>query len=418
MPFVAMLIFLLMASIGISTDLTRDFEAASQLEFAAQTVALYALSLATNSDGSYSLNNAQSNIQSAVSNASSFAWNSAQFGPQNNVWSKPVTFSSSDIQFVNNPLDPSEFFVELTARRPNSDSLQQFFLPLTYTNFFGGALPLSKVNPAKTIEVFGQPASRIGAGVLSGAQTVGRAADFIGFASLPIAIGNQQFAAISNSSQTTLTYTVDIVSSTSSGTAGHIKGCFVNVSGIATSNGISYGSGQGIQAINQLIGLLGYFSGQNGQASVAPAVVERGSVLNAFDPANSVFVQQQTKITQAVSQLPINRYYIVPVLAANPSFAANSNVVVGFARLKLDQVILTGGVVTGLSMDIGESVPLRNASSATGFSTVSGAGNTPMPAPVAPFAPRQYDPNTNGITVRPRGIVLAPALSPRQINPS
>ncbi len=415
-PFLVMSVFLLLVTMGISTDLMRDFETTNQLEFAAQTAALYALSLTTNSDGSYSFNNAQTNIQNAILNASGFAWNLAQFGPQNNVWSKAVTFSTNDIQFANNPLDQNEFFVQLTGSRRGADALQQFFLPLAYVNFSSASLPLTKVSPAKVVEVFGQPASRIGAGVPAASQSNTRAQDFIGFATLPFAISNQQFANIASPSQISTTYIIDLVSSSSTGAAqpGHIKGCFVNVSGTGSSSGNYYGNAQGPQAINQLISLLAYFTSGNG--SVLPTNVERGSLLGAFDPATFT-ATQQTSISQAVSQLP-NRFYIIPVLANDPNFAGNNNTVIGFARFKLDSVNTVGSTITSLTMDIGESIPVRNASSATGFYTVSNSSNTPMPAPVYPFLPRQYDTASNGITIRQRGVILAPALSPRQITPS
>lgn len=198
MPFVVMSVFLLFVTLGISTDFMRDFETASELSFAAQSAALYALSLATNSDGSYSLSSAQTNISNAVINASSASWNAAQFGPQNNKWSKPVIFSSSNIKFVSNPLDSSEFFVQLTASRQGADALVQYFLPLAYANFTKIILPLSQVAPIEIVEVFGQPASRIGAGVPVGAQPGTRNADFSGFATMPFAISNLQFSTASS----------------------------------------------------------------------------------------------------------------------------------------------------------------------------------------------------------------------------
>ncbi len=415
MPFLVMSVFLLLVTMGISTDLMRDFETANQLEFAAQTAALYASSLSTNSDGSFSLTSAQTNMENAIANASNFSWNSAQFGPVNNIWSKSVTFSGSDIQFVNNPLDQNELFLQLSASRRGTDALQQFFLPLAYANFSNQKLPLSQVSPAKAVEIFGQPASRIGAAVPINSSDV-RAQDFIGFAALPLAISNQQFATIANPSQTTTTYIIDLVSSSSKNAAqpGHIKGCFVNLASSGNNNGNYYGIAQGSQAINQLLSMLGYF--KSGSAATLPAQVERGSQLSAYDPAFFT-TTQQTNISQAISLLP-NKFYMLPVLASDPNFAGNNNMVVGFARFKLNSVNTASGAVVSLTMDIGESVPMRNASSATGFSTVSNVNNSVMPAPVYPFLPRQYDNASNGMSVRQRGTVLAPALSPRKITPA
>ena len=53
-PFIVMSAFLFLVTMGFCIDLMRDFESASQLNFAAQSAVLYALSLATNSNGSYS----------------------------------------------------------------------------------------------------------------------------------------------------------------------------------------------------------------------------------------------------------------------------------------------------------------------------------------------------------------------------
>lgn len=412
MPFVVMSMFLLFVTVGISTDFMRDFETASQLGFAAQAAALYGLSLATNPDGSYSYTSAQSNISNAILNAPS--WNIAQFGPQNQKWSKPVSFSATDIQYVTNPSDQKEFFLQLKASRQGSDSLVQFFLPLAYANFSSSVLPLSTVSPAKVIEVFGQPATRIGAGAPASSAAGSRDGDFVGFATLPLAISNNQFAAATASPAGTI-FTIDMVSSTTktSTQPGHIKGCFVNVAG-SGSSGNYYSSATGSQGIAQLIAMLNYFA--SGNSSVIPTNVESGSVLGAFDP-NAMTGAQQTSISQVFSLLP-SRYYIIPVLAGDPSFAGNNNTVVGFARMRLDTVNTINGAITSLVMDIGESIPLRNASSATGFSSVSNNSNSPMPAPVFPFLPRQYDYASNGINPRLTGIILAPALSPRMIKPS
>ncbi len=436
MPFVAVSVIFMLGTVGIVTELTRVFETVRQLKFSAQATALYGLSLSTNSDGSYSTSAAQTNIQTAIANASAAAWNSAQCGPVGNIfasgslsrtsiaWSNSVSFAQSDINFVNNPLNANEFFVQLsTASWAGNNPLQQFLLPLLwlYTNPIGSRLAASEYTASapQTIEVIGQPASRIGPAAPLGSQSGTRAGDLVGFAALPLAISNLQFASIANPAQTPVpnALTIDLVASNSAeygGTApaGHVKGCLVNVYGTGT-NGSYYGNGSGNTAINQLIALLGYFSGINAQAAITPAVVEEGSQLNGYNPADPTLSASQTNnITKAISQLPLGGYYIVPVISGDPSFS-NTNTVAGFARLQLASIAPTKGIVTSLTMNIPQSVPVRNASSATGYSSIPGQSTTLMPAPVYPFTPRQYDSSSGGVTVSPLGVVLAPALSCR-----
>ena len=438
MPFIAMSVMLLMGTVGIASELTRIFEAVRELKFAAEAAALYACSLSTNSNGNYSIASAQSNIQNAVLTAGTAAWNMAECGPINGnifasgtvtrgslIWSEPVTFALSDIQFVNNPLDANEFFTQVTSRRQGSDALQQFFLPLLwlYTNPIGSKLPAGQytASPHQTVEVLGQPASRLGAGAPLSTPAGTAASNFIGWAAFPLAISNQQFAVAADPSQTTTTYTIDLVSPSTSGPvqAGHIKGCLINVAAGSGSGSTYYGIGTGATAINQLISLLNYFAGVAVSPSATPAVIEQGSQLNAFNPTDPNFISQQKQITGALSQPQLlNKFYIVPVIANDPSFSS-SNTVVGFARMNLDKITTTtSGAILSLTMDIGEAVPMYNVSCIAGFSAIPGnTGNTGnlLPAPVSPFLPRQFDPTSGGMTVRPRGVVLAPAISPRLI---
>jgi hypothetical protein len=139
-------------------------------------------------------------------------------------------------------------------------------------------------------------------------------------------------------------------------------------------------------------------------------MVETGSQLNGFDPA--ALGRSLNGALRLLALLPANGYYIVPVLQNDPSFAA-PNKVVGFARLQLAITQPKAGLL--ITATLADSVPLRNASSATGFSGIPGNAAQILPAPVPPFTPRTFDQNTKGVSVRPPGIVLAPAISPRQI---
>lgn len=422
MPFLAVFSILMLGTLGISIDLMRDFETVHQLEFAAQTIAFYALSQMSTPNGSYSINNAENNILNAVSYANGFNWNYAQSGPQGSVtktaaWSTPVTIEQGDVQFVANPLDPNEFFLDLTARRTGPDALQQLFTPILWTNFSGKApASVTTLTTHYTVEAIGQPATRIGAAAPLNSQSGTRAAQQVGFATLPFAIGYPEFLAFSQSSQQT--QTVDLVSSTSQGNANDLKGCFVNVASSGTSSNY-YGAGQGNTAINQLEGLLNYFGADAQQPTLLPAAVEAGSQLSAFDPADPVLASRMSELASALSPIAgYAGYYIVPVLQNDPQFGAN-NQVVGFARLNLTFNIANGQIKSviakiGDANDSVGSITMENASSATGYlTTTTTPGTSPMPQPPALFSPRSWDQSSNGVTVRPRGIVLAPALSPR-----
>lgn len=435
MPFLAVSFILFLGTVGIASEMTRIFETIRQLEFAAQVAALYGNSLAVNNDGTYSVNNAQGFIQNGVLTAGNNLWNIAQCGPSNNIfasgglssgniWSEPVAFASSDIQFVSNPNSGNEFFTQVTARREGNDALQQFFLPLfwLYSNNIGSRLPAQqfKADLVKTIEVIWQPALRIGAGIPPAGQS--NVVAGTAWTALPLAISNQEFALAANPGQSTTTYTINLVSPATTGIANgnSINGCLVNLAvGTGTGNNY-YASASGNQAISQLISLLNYFVPGN-QQFLLPAMLEIGSQLQAFDPTASAFVNAQNQIYATLAKLPINRFYLIPVLANNPNFST-SNTVVGFARLYLDSVNTSTNPATGqntvnsLTIDIGESIPLPNAASlGHGYSDIPGNNNNVLPLPVAPFAARTLDTNTNGISVKPRGIVMAPAISPRQV---
>jgi hypothetical protein len=440
-PFIAMAVILMMGMVGVCIDLNRDFETARQLKFAAQSAALYGLSLTTNINGTYSPTTAMTNIQNAVQETGNNAWNVAEFGPVNNsvtsnpqagISSKPVTFANTDVQFVANPLDPTETFVQVTANRHGADALQQFFLPLLYTSFNGPAPQSARIVPThRVVEVLGEPATRIGAGAPLNSPIGSREAQLAGFATLPLAISYNQFAALTNPALTTNTYTIDLVTSQSNGAtaAGHIKGCFVNVS--STGNGaVVYNSAQGNKAVNQLLGLLSYFGAQSAQPTLAPAVVERGSFLNAFDPAQWTAAQQKSISQTLTSLLQVHSNgapFIMPVLQTDPSFVAvgqtGANQVVGFANLTILSFASANGVPASVTVSIAPSIPVRNATTAVMASVTNPAGVSQlMPAPPAstagvidPFLPRTYDPIANTVAVRARGIVMAPALSPRQV---
>jgi hypothetical protein len=425
MPFLCFSVALFIGTLGICVDLMRDFQTAHQLEFAAQTAALYGLSMESNTDGSYSTLTAPSNIENAIMTAGGDGWNQAEVGPVGNLWRAPVSFGQSDIAFVGSGsvADPTDILVQLSARRDGSDSLHQFFLPAFSTSFPPSSSPQggATVTAKESIEVVNQPASRVGPGAPGSANNATRAGQLAGFAAFPLAISLTQYAAMANTANIAPphnTITIDMVGSktTAATQANHVKGCFVNVA--ATNGGASYyDAAQGNNALSELQALLNYFAAGSSSQVVAPAMVERGSQLNAFDPADAKFAAQQTQIFNWLNsaRTPSTRFLIVPVIAADPSFSA-TNRVTGFARLQLTNVVPpANGKIAQITAVMGESVSMRNASSATGFSAIPTNLGVQMPAPIVPFSARTYDSASGAISARARGIVMAPALSPRRV---
>jgi len=412
MPLLAFSFMLIVGALGIGIDLMRDVETAQQLEFAAQQAALYGVTFAVDQNGQFTNWNASAPAitNAIVSQSARFGW-PAQFGPVGKVWSKPVTFAGNDVALRVNPQDATESFVDVTADRSGTDSLRQFFWPIFLTRLPASSQAQNSITVSshQLAEVFSQPATRVGAGAPAGTASL-RSTELAGFAVLPIAISNAQYASLVARSKVGAAVTIDLSTAASAAGPNHLKGGFVNLSATGSTGGAYYGSAQGDLAISQLESLLQYFS-KNTQTNLAPAAVERGSQLSAFNPADPAFVRHQNEIRSAVIALPPLRNYILPVLAADPSFAG-VNIVVGFARLQITGFSTSGQQVTQAICTLSDSVPLRNVSSATGMSTIAPNLGNQMQAPVAPFLPRAYRVSDNSLAPRTPGIVLAAALSP------
>lgn len=427
LPVVAFALALVVAFLGLVADVMRNFLAVRQLQFAAQSAALYGLSFSTNQDGTYRNEDARNNVRVRVMTAGAGgadAWNRAPAGPRDagSPWFSPVRLSAADVTFIDNPEDSSEFFLRVTAGRDGEDALTMLFMPALHAmnSLIGQPVPelASKASPYRVAEVVGQPASRIGPGAPLDAPPGSRAAELARFAALPLAVSNEQFVQAADPRQTRTMYRVDLVSSASATQAtepGHLKGAFVN---LAAGGGSSayYGGGKGDTAIDELLRLLDYFG--DGRNPLAPAAVERGSRLAAFDPSDPVFAARKQEIVTALSRLALNRPYIIPVLRSGPTFTSG-NEVVGFSRFNLTQAIQANSGEIALTLQITESVPVRNASSVNGVRFLASGGAASWPAPVAPFQARTWLAGSNGLSARPRAVVLAPSLSPRlspQIN--
>jgi hypothetical protein len=444
LPFVAFALLLIAAYLGFSVDVTRNIVAVRKAEFAADAAALYAYSMQTNSDGSYSDTSAWNNITAAIAEPNGLGvnaakpWNDAPSGPDtlSGSWTSGVTFTADDVLApVSNPADNNEKFLQLRFRRQGTDALQQLFMPAIFssTNAGGVNAPNRSAEINRVIEVAGQPASRIGPGV---PRSAGNTHPLTGFACFPLAISNLQFAAASAGTGPAQ-FTIDLVDSQTAAQPAqpqHIKAAFINdARENAGIGGPFYGAGQGPGGVNQLVGLLKYFSGVNDATAIPPTTVERGAFVAAFDPAAQDFQNRKQDILNALAQIAPNQFVIVPVVSQNPIFTAGAagpfgsgaNRIVGFARMRVVQLVSKqNNVANGFTvvLDIGQSVVMRNTTAApiAVIPLVSGSQSSAspypiLPAPAAPFQSRVYDPSTNSLTKVPRGLVLAPVLSPRSI---
>jgi hypothetical protein len=110
-----------------------------------------------------------------------------------------------------------------------------------------------------------------------------------------------------------------------------------------------------------------------------------------------------------------NRFYILPVLASDP-VAGQRSTVVGFALLQLRTVSDPAQTNFALTFDVGESLPARNATSATQAFVPAISGNQLPPAlPNGPFANRVLDAASNSLSRRYRGVCMAPVTSARSL---
>lgn len=427
-PLIVFGLSVFIAFIALTADVMRVAYTTEVINFGAQSAALSAYAYATNPDGTYDPAQARTNMIAQVEKAGGVglpdAWHRAPAGPdkQSGTYDSPVSFSDSDVTFVNNPnqSDPQDFFLRVRARRDGTDSLRMIFLPAIYAfnTMLGMPMPagVDTAAPYRITEVVSQPASRIGQGSPKNSPGGTRDSELAGFAAFPIAISNQQFLNAAQPGATTVTYNIDLIQSNQAPPpvqANRWRGCFVN---LAPTGGLQYyGSGQGNLAIDELNHTLQYFAPGAIAQAIAPGVVERGSRVIAFDPADPIFEERKAQIIAAAQQVPVGSNLIVPVLRNDPVFGGAQNEVVGFARLRLRSMADVQNNTFTISFDVAESVPVRNASFANGLAVVPVMNGSLMPAPVAPFIERRHDAQDGSIEQRYRGIAMAPSLSPRAI---
>jgi hypothetical protein len=427
MPFIAMCVILFMVTIGVCTELMRDFETVNQLDYATQVASIYSLGSAVNDDRTYSNSTAQANIQNYLLRADTASWNPADSGPNLNTTNQPVLYDAGDINFIPNPAESAmptgrqEFFLDLTVRRQGTSAIPQVFMPLAYINFTGVGLPagVKTFSPVRTIEFLGQPATTIGAGdPTAPTSSTPIPPTRYQFSCLPIAISNVQFAPIATSTSVSpaTTFTLDV-----DGISGQIHGCFVDLVGIAGGTS-PFNTASTANIGSQLIPLLNYFIA----GGTAPSSVKYTDGITAFNVNDPTFpwTTMSTECTALVNAnantnttAGTNKNFIVPVIQLNPSTTA-SNSVAGFAWMQIRNFTFntTQPSQSLFTVSFSDSVPVRNACNNPFLQTTNTNGNITVAAPPPPpFSARNYDPTTNAVGVRPFGVVLAPSPSPRMI---
>ncbi len=421
-PLIAFSLTVIVAFIAFAADVMRTIHAIQVIQFASQVSGIYAYQSIFLGDGQRRGGQLDDLVATALQQpggAAGSPLNLAPAGPKNGTAQTPVTFDQTDVSVISNPngSDVNDFFLRVRARREGANALTMYFLPAIYafSSWSGSAPPanIGSATPFRTSEIITQPATRIGAGAARGSS------NFSGFATFPIGISNRQFLSLAQNASAGTAITIDIVNSTKPSTTAsnrpnHVNGSFINI--YRTSGLNYYGDGTGSLAISQLNSTMRYFSGAPAGSILEPAVVERGSMVAAFDAGDATFKSNSANIADAASNsiTPV-RFHAIPVLADDPKFNLR-NQVIGFARLELTRVIrdTTSGDITVTAI-LGESTPMINATVGTGLASVPAVNGSAVPSAVAPFLPRSFDPSANTIGGRLVGIVMSPALSPRKI---
>ena len=137
-------------------------------------------------------------------------------------------------------------------------------------------------------------------------------------------------------------------------------------------------------------------------------------MVSAFDHEEASFKQNEAVIKSRLSLVPQNRYQLIPVLRNDP-IALSANEVVGFARMRFVGITNSHNGSFLIRMEIGPSTPVRNTTADNSFSSVPTLDGSLLPPPTAPFLARNRGLDGKLIEARPRGVALAPSLSPNLI---
>lgn len=431
LPFVVFALAVTFAMLAITVDLMREFYCLSILQNTAQSASLHALRRAYNDDGELKSGQPETNIAQGlneVNGATGAAWFSAPAGPNadGGGGQTPVLFEGSDMT-VNNADsadNAGDLLVTLKARRDGTDALKMKFIPLIYGfgNLFGQQMPsgIDTANPYRVAEVCLQPATRIGAGSDNSALIRSTFSNPHLCTSFPIALSNVQWQTAAQPTQTRSIYTIRLAGSkrgNSTTTAGEISAAFINLT--ASGDSDFYNNATGGLAVNELYNNLAVFS--NESPSADSAAVERDSRVYAFDADSQEFIAKAKQISDRITKASSNlagRFLILPLIDQNP-VVGQKNRVIGFARMRLNKISFdTTTNNISIQMEIGQSRPMANASVGTQLASVPSTNGTAIGSSSGTdlFTPRSFTSlNSGSLTTIARGMVMAPALSPRSI---
>ncbi len=439
MPVVVFALLAIFAFLAFVMDVMRNILEIQQLKFAAKVAALDVLPFACldangmpqntpvcNPDGSLT-QAALSQMQAELSrtNSSGPTWNQAISNPTDSGnWLTPVSLQGTDLSSVavQGSTDAQDPLIQLSVRRSGSEAIKFFLLPSLYAaNMLSGSssAPASskQADLVQTVEVVGQPATRIGPGAALDASS-GKAQVLAAgrLASFPIAINYDDFKRAVSSAGAASTSLVHLNNPGTSqySASNEMRGYFVNLKSGGQINDY-YWDAQNPSRVSDLIGLIEYFNAEQNvpEAVIEPAALERGVQLDRF--ASSSF-SGNADLATVVSQLPTNRCYIVPVVRETVGSQCE---VLGFAWLNLKSTEKKGAL-WDFTFSASESLPVLNASAGSGLKSIPKFDGTPLPALYDaqnnPFAMRKFNPATNTLSARPKGVVLAPTVSPRRID--
>lgn len=456
MPVVVFSIFVVLAFLGFCIDVMRQFHCVEKLRYAARAAALellpYASFDAAGNPDNVSLcddsgamsSNAAAQILAALNGSggpNDSPSNSASAGDLSDT-SKPAeqpvfiqeTDVQSGLQIDSSAEDKNELLLRVIARRDGPDALQMMFLPVAYAMDFlaGSTIPPEALKRRQTglCEAIGQPATRIGAAVPAGASGRRNQVIYRGrLAVFPLALEYSDFVAampVRGAPPEVLSVRVTDpgAAAASAGPASLVRAYFVNNAGGSSVNGY-YSDAATPARFDELIGLVKYFDRSSSspapQAVRYPQAMENGVFVDCFSSDRTSFnnVDLRALLTQ-LRTTANNRCFILPVVQKRGAVpGASQTQVQGFAWLKLKGITESTPGSWSFSFEINESLALLNTSCSGGLRSIPAVTGERMPAPRidGPFKMRRLMAGSNSPELRPRGVVLAPAVSLRALRP-
>ncbi len=439
-PLLAFSLIFVFAFLAFVMDLMREVLEIQQMKHAARAAALAILPYASldssgqlqnnsliDSDGSFTETSMLSMkaeleriMQSELARVNQTITNP---DPANqSSWLKELSFDPADLSAAPGSSQSQGPYLTLTARRSDQDRFSFLFFPVVYAAAnLGGADSASTFNGVdllQKVEVCMQPASKIGPGAPAESSGQKAAAIFNArLCSFPLVLNYDDFKRFLQNSAAQTACTIHVKSAAGSSQANtntDMRGYFANLRS-GGSTGDYYFDAQSSSRIDDLLGLFDYFNKApvSGKSTVPPAALERGAQLDRFD-IEGFDDETNNNLTATLSQLPLNRSYILPVVHES---AGSICEVAGFALLRLSSFTKLDQEYS-FSFTLSESLPVLNASAGT-MRSLPRLDGTQL-APFAdrqtnPFLPRSFDPLNNVFSQGKAGLVMAPVLSPRKI---